>query len=51
MPYKVVKYGTQYKVKNTDTGKTYSKKGLCKSCAEKQKKILDMSKKKQKVKK
>jgi len=48
MPYKVVKSGMKYKVKNTTTGKTYSKKGMCKKCAEKQKKVLDIIKKKKK---
>ena len=50
MPYKVVKSGMKYKVKNTTTGKMYSKKGMCKACADKQKKVLDMMKNKNKKK-
>jgi hypothetical protein len=36
MPYKVAKSGSGYKVKNKDTGKTYSKKPLSKKRAEAQ---------------
>lgn len=36
MPYKVVKSGSGFKVKNKDSGKTYSKKPLTKEKAKKQ---------------
>tara|TARA_R100001460_G_scaffold27224_2_gene54902 strand:+ start:1351 stop:1488 length:138 start_codon:yes stop_codon:yes gene_type:complete len=40
MPFKIIKVGTGYKVKNTDTNKTYSKKVMTKKNATKQKSIL-----------
>ncbi len=50
MPYKVVKKGKGYSVKNTNTGKMSSKKAMTKSNAEKQKKLLDIIKNKKKKK-
>lgn len=50
MPYKVIKKGKGYTVKNTTTGKTTSKKAMTKSNAEKQKKLLDTIKSKTKKK-
>lgn len=40
MPYKVAKSGSGYKVKNKNTGKTYSKKPLTKKKAEAQMRAL-----------
>ena len=40
MPYKVVKSGSGYKVKNKDTGKTYSKKPIPKKRADAQLRAL-----------
>ena len=41
MPYKIIKSGTGYKVKNTNTKKNTSKKVMTKSSAKKQKNLLD----------
>jgi hypothetical protein len=40
MPYKVTKSGSGYKVKNKESGKTYSKKPLSKKKAEDQAKAI-----------
>ena len=41
MPYKILKSGSGYKVKNTNTNKNTSKKPMTKSNAKKQKSLLD----------
>ena len=41
MPYKILKSGSGYKVKNTNTKKNTSKKPMTKSNAKKQKSLLD----------
>lgn len=43
MPFKVQKVKGGYKVKNTDTGKTYSKKPIPKTKAKKQLKAIGSS--------
>lgn len=40
MPYEVVKSGSGYKVKNKDTGETYSKEPMSKEKAEAQKRAM-----------
>jgi len=46
MPYKIVKVQNGYKVKNTKSNKTYSKKSLPKTKAEKQMKAIGANYKK-----
>lgn len=50
MPFKQIKVNGGYKNKNTTTGKTYSKKAMSKSNADKQLKILKQTEKKNKYK-
>jgi len=40
MPYALIKKGTGYVVKNTETGKEHSKKGIPKTRAESQMRLL-----------
>ena len=47
MPFKIIKKGVGYVVKNIISGKTYSKKSLTKEKAIKQKDILEKYEKKE----
>lgn len=43
IPYAIAKSGSGYKVKNKDTGKTYSKHPQSKEMAERQRRAIAMS--------
>jgi len=48
MPYKIVKKGSGFAVKNMESGKEYSKKPMTKKNAEEQKRLLEIVEKKKK---
>ena len=50
MPYRIEEKGRGYVVKNVQTGKEYSKKGIPRAKAEAQKRVLEMVSKMEKKK-